>query len=77
MIMTIDKDDNSLVWKDKTGTYKLGYSQKLMREQVRWQKINFAGKCALIATLLILIVIILYVLYQLDRINFFTGILYR
>ena len=72
-----EKEDSQIIWKDKTGTYKLGYSQKLMREQIRWQKINFAGKVALVATLIILIVIILYVLYQLDRINFFTGILYR
>ncbi|MBU2639485.1 MAG: hypothetical protein KKG75_02125 [Nanoarchaeota archaeon] len=71
------KEDNSLVWKDKTGTYKLGYSQKLMKEQVQWQKINFAGKLALIGVIVILIIIVLYVLYQLDKINFFTGVLYR
>jgi len=70
-------EDNSLVWKDKTGTYKLGYSQKLMKEQVRWQKINFAGKVALISCLLILIIIVLYVLFKLDSINFFTGLLYK
>ncbi|MAG45638.1 MAG: hypothetical protein CMH63_02610 [Nanoarchaeota archaeon] len=69
--------EESLIWKDKTGTYKMGYSQKLMREQLQWQKINFAGKVALIAVILILIIIILYVLYKLDSINFFTGILYR
>ena len=71
------KEEDNIVWKDKTGTYKLGYSQKLMREQVQWQKINFAGKIALIAVIIILITIILYVLYRLDQINFFTGVLYR
>jgi|ETNmetMinimDraft_2_1059921.scaffolds.fasta_scaffold55044_2 hypothetical protein len=71
------KKEESLIWKDKTGTYKMGYSQKLMREQLQWQKINFAGKVALISVILILITIILYVLYKLDSINFFTGILYR
>lgn len=71
------KDGDNLVWKDKTGTYKLGYSQKLMEEQVQWQKINFVGKLALIAVIIILICIILYVLYRLDEINFFTGVLYR
>jgi hypothetical protein len=70
-------EDNSVVWKDKTGTYKLGYSQKLMKEQVQWQKINFAGKLALIGVIIILIAIVLFVLYRLDQINFFTGILYR
>ena len=70
-------NEDNLVWKDKTGTYKLGYSQKLMKEQVQWQKINFAGKVALIAVILILIIIILFVIYRLDRINFFTGVLYR
>jgi len=71
------KEENTLIWKDKTGTYKLGYSQKLMKEQLQWQKINFAGKVALIATMVILIIIILYVLYRLDQIDFFTGVLYR
>ena len=75
--MAKEEKDNGLIWKDKTGTYKMGYSQKLMQEQIQWQKINFAGKCALISVILILIIIILYVLYNLDRINFFTGILYR
>lgn len=71
------EEDNNIVWKDKTGTYKLGYSQKLMKEQIRWQKINFAGKVALVACLIILITIILYVLYKLDTVNFFSGVLYR
>ena len=48
-----------------------------MKEQVQWQKINFAGKLALIGVIVILIVIILYVLYRLDQVNFFSGILYR
>jgi len=47
--------DKELVWKDETGTYKMGYSQKLMKEQVRWQKINFAGNIALMALILILL----------------------
>ena len=71
------KEDNNLVWKDKTGTYKLGYSQRLMKEQLQWQKINFAGKLALIAVIIILIIIILYVLFRLDQVNFFSGVLYR
>lgn len=71
------KDGDSLIWKDKTGTYKLGYSQKLMREQLQWQKINFAGKVALIAVVIILILIISYVLYRLDQVNFFSTIMYR
>ena len=71
------EEDNNIVWKDKTGTYKLGYSQKLMKEKIRWQKINFAGKVTLIACLLILIIIVMYVLFKLDSINFFTGVLYK
>ena len=71
------KEDTNIVWKDKTGTYKLGYSQRLMREQVQWQKINFAGKIALISVILILIAIIMYVLYRLDQVNFFSTIMYR
>ena len=72
-----EKEDSSIIWKDKTGTYKLGYSQKLMREQIRWQKINFAGKIALVASILILVIIILVVLYRLDRVDFFSTIMYR
>ena len=71
------KEDNNIVWKDKTGTYKLGYSQRLMKEQLQWQKINFAGKLALIGVIIILIFIIIYVLYRLDQIDFFSGVLYR
>ena len=71
------EDGDSLVWKDKTGTYKLGYSQKLMREQLQWQKINFAGKVALIAVVVILILIIAYVLFRLNQVDFFTTIMYR
>ena len=73
----MEGEDNNIVWKDKTGVYKLGYSQKLMKEQIRWQKINFAGKVALVTCLLILIIIILYVMYKLDTVNFFSGVLYR
>ena len=69
------KEEN-IVWKDKTGTYKLGYSQKLMKEQLQWQKINFAGKVALMGVLLIFIAIILYFLYRLDKVNFFTNMMY-
>ncbi|MAG52331.1 MAG: hypothetical protein CMH62_00035 [Nanoarchaeota archaeon] len=68
-------NNDNIVWKDKTGTYKLGYSQKLMKEQVQWQKINFAGKIALIAVILILIIIVLFVLYRLDAVNFFSVVM--
>jgi len=71
------EEDDNLIWKDKTGTYKLGYSQKLMREQLQWQKINFAGKLALIAVVIILILVIAYVLYRLDQVNFFSTVMYR
>tara|TARA_Y100000310_G_C20044539_1_gene517717 strand:- start:290 stop:511 length:222 start_codon:yes stop_codon:yes gene_type:complete len=71
------KEEDSIVWKDKTGTYKLGYSQRLMREQLQWQKINFVGKLALISVVIILIAIIVYVLFKLDRVNFFSTIMYR
>ena len=71
------EEDDNLIWKDKTGTYKLGYSQKLMREQLQWQKINFAGKLALTAVIIILILMIAYVLYRLDQVNFFSTIMYR
>ncbi|MBS3167467.1 hypothetical protein J4403_04675 [Candidatus Woesearchaeota archaeon] len=67
--------DKELVWKDETGTYKMGYSQKLMKEQVRWQKINFAGNIALMALILILLLIVLFVLYKLDSVNFFMNLI--
>ena len=73
----MEEKENNIIWKDKTGTYKLGYSQKLMKEQIKWQKMNFLGKLILIGVILILIIIIIFVLYQLDRVNFFTGVLYR
>ena len=49
--------------------------QKLMKEQVRWQKINFAGNIALMALILILLLIILFVLYKLDSVDFFMNLI--
>ena len=64
--------------------YRVSFSEELQlknlkssRENKRWLMLNFYGKMALVAVMLMLFFVIVYTLYRLDTINFFTGILYR
>jgi len=74
-----------MVWKDKDGEkYKISFSEELqlknlkaVKENTEWQKRHFFVKIALLLIGLISIVSMLFVFYQLDKINFFTGLLYR
>ena len=74
-----------MVYKEEDGTkYKISYSEQLQlrnlkatKQQVKWEKMNFYAKIILICVLGLLTISMLYLFYQLDRINFFTGILYR
>ena len=79
------EEEGKLYKKDSDGEkYRISFSEELQlknirvqRENKRWLKYNFYAKLALTAFILILVVIILFTLYRLDRIDFFTGILYR
>ena len=73
--MAKKSEDGSIMWKDQTGTYKLGYSQKLMRDQVKWLKFNFMVKLLLLLVMLGLFVMFFFVFYRLDSIDFFTKLL--
>ena len=74
-----------MVWKDKDGEkYKISFSEELqlknlkaVNENTKWQKRHFYAKLALVVIGLIGIVAMIYIFYQLDKINFFTGILYK
>jgi len=64
--------------------YRISFSEelqmkniKLARENKKWLKYNFYAKLTLAFLILILVIIILFTLYRLDKIDFFTGILYR
>ena len=63
--------DTVLFWKDSDGSkYKLGFSQK---QQViaNWLKLG------ILITLIIIAATVLYVLYALDKVDFFSTIMYR
>lgn len=74
-----------MVYKDEGGNkYKISFSEKVQlknlratKNQVKWERRNFYAKLLLIAIMGIMLVSMLYLFYQLDRIDFFTGILYR
>jgi hypothetical protein len=64
--------------------YRISFSEELQlknirvqRENKRWLKYNFYAKLTLAFLILILVVVIMFTLFRLDRIDFFTGILYR
>lgn len=74
-----------MLYKEEDGSmYKISFSEELqlknlreMRKQVRWERLNFYAKLALIFLSLVMTVSILYVFYRLDAVNFFTNIMYR
>jgi len=64
--------------------YRISFSEELQmknlkssRQNQRWLKYNFYAKVTLSVLILIMVVMIGYTLFSLDRIDFFTGILYR
>jgi len=64
--------------------YRISFSEELQmknlkasRQNQRWLKYNFYAKTVLAFLILIMVVIIAFTLFRLDRIDFFTGILYR
>ena len=64
--------------------YRISFSEelqlkniRLQKENRRWLKYNFYAKIALTIFILVLVIIVMFTLYRLDRIDFFTGILYR
>jgi hypothetical protein len=64
--------------------YRISFSEELQmknlkasRQNQRWLKYNFYAKVTLAFLILILVVMIGFTLFSLDRIDFFTGILYR
>ena len=76
-----EKKENVMVWKDDSGTYKLGYSQYLQQELLKTNKL-------LLISVVILIVIMLFgglyaytLVQRIDAINFFSrmapGILFH
>jgi len=64
--------------------YRISFSEelqmkniKMARENKKWLKYNFYAKVMLSVLILILVIMIGFTLFRLDKIDFFTGILYR
>ena len=64
--------------------YRISFSEelqmkniKMARENKKWLKYNFYAKVMLSILILILVIMIGFTLFRLDKIDFFTGILYR
>jgi len=64
--------------------YRISFSEELQmknlkaaRQNRRWLQYNFYAKVVLAILILIMVVIISFTLFRLDRIDFFTGLLYR
>ncbi|MBS3060812.1 MAG: hypothetical protein J4432_04885 [DPANN group archaeon] len=51
--MTKKQQDEVLVWQDAEGKYKLGYSQYLDMQKLKWQKFIFAALIVLIVLLIV------------------------
>jgi hypothetical protein len=63
--------------------YRISFSEELQLKNLKaaqankkWLEWNFYAKIGLSILVLILVVTILYVFYSLDRVNFFSHILY-
>ena len=77
--------DGKFYKKDSDGeTYRISFSEELQiknlkasRQNQRWLRYNFYAKLTLAFLVLILIVMIGFTLFSLDRVNFFSTILYR
>lgn len=64
--------------KDKDGKvkrYEVSYSQELQKEQLKWEKFNFAAKISLVVVGLGILVMLFYFFWRLDQMQFFTRIL--
>ncbi len=64
--------------------YRISWSEELQlktleatRENTKWQRFNVYTGVILVFLLLILVVTLIFVFYSLDKINFFTGLLYK
>ena len=64
--------------------YRISFSEELQmknlkaaRQNQRWLKYNFYAKVTLSVLILVLVMIVGFTLFRLDRIDFFTGLLYR
>lgn len=77
--------NKAMIYKEEDGTkYKISFSEelqlknlKLSKEHIRWQKRNFYAKMALIGIIFTLTLTFLFLLYRLDRIDFFTTLIYK
>ena len=65
-------------------TYRISFSEELQmknlkaaKQNQKWLRYNFYAKLTLAFLILILVAIVAFTLFRLDRIDFFTGILYR
>ena len=75
----------TLQYKDEDGKeYKISFSEELQmknlrasKETARWLKMNFYANMLVIALLVAVGTAFIFMLYQLDAINFFTGLLYK
>jgi hypothetical protein len=79
-------EENGKLYKiDNDGEkYRISFSEELQlknlkeaRENKKWMMLNFYAKIGMLLVLLLLFVVIVFVFYQLDSINFFSGVLYR
>ncbi|MBI4159259.1 hypothetical protein HY500_03295 [Candidatus Woesearchaeota archaeon] len=79
-------EENGKMYKtDSDGEkYRISFSEELQlknlkatREHKKWTVMNFYASMILAGMLLALIILVVFVFYRLDKINFFTGILYR
>ena len=79
-------EENGKLYKIDTDgeKYRISFSEELQlknlkeaRENKKWMMLNFYAKIGMLLVLLLLFVVIVFVFYQLDSINFFSGVLYR
>jgi len=64
--------------------YRISFSEELqlknlksLKENKRWLRFNFYAKIGLVILLLILVIVLLFVFYNLDKVDFFSRVLYK
>ncbi len=64
-----NEKENVMVWSDKEGTYKLGYSQYLMMQQNKWNKFILVALAILIVLAIVAMAVSFIYVNRLDQMD--------
>jgi len=69
------KKEEAMVWQDKSGKYKMGYSQYLQRQQLLTERLLLVAVIILIAMLIIGFLYAQALIGRIDALNFLSRMI--